>query len=813
MPFPILPSNSATGYFLTKSLRFRNSASAYLNRTPASTTNQTTWTVSFWTKLAVQNTSRNCAFGAGQTDVNIRAFGFYPNWQGYSLDNTMVFGGGLGTNCSLATTARFRDPSAWYHIVVAVDTTQATNTNRIKLYVNGVQYFWGSNASGGSAIYPAQNDQFYWNTTSQANYIGTMWDGGTTSFFNGYITEFNSIDGQQLTPSSFGSTNSKTGVWQPAKYTGTYGTNGFYLPFTNTTSTTTLGYDFSGNSNNWTTNNLSLTAGTTYDSMNDVPTLTSATTANYAVMNPLSQSSYITLSGGNLNTAGNTTSDTGVAGSTFGLVTGKWYAEYTVNSTNSNRPGIGIIANPTGNFRNGDLDFSNAGSFEYYPNGALDVAGSRLGTFSTFTTGDIIGIAIDCDNGAAYVSKNNTWQNSGVPTSGASKTGAVVTWTPTSTYTQYVAVAQYNTSSASTNFGQRAFSYTPPTNFNSVNTYNLPTSTIVKGNTVMDAQLYTGNGSSQTLTTTSGFKPDLVWIKQRSAATGNDLTDTVRGATITLQSQDTAGDETRVNDLTAFTSTGFSVGSGGNVNTNAGTYVAWEWQAGQGSTSSNTSGSITSTTSVNATAGFSIVTYTGTGSNATVGHGLGVAPQMIIVKERSTNRDWPVWQSSLTGGQALFLNSTIATQSDTTIWNNTLPTSSVFSVATSTYTNQSTGTYVAYCWSQIAGFSKFGSYTGNGSTDGPFVYLGFRPKFILIKNSNSSVQGWTIQDTSRSTYNVVDNYLLAQASSAEQSIYAQMDYLSNGFKLKTNDALVNGSGNTMIYMAFAENPFKNALAR
>ena len=805
MPFPILPSNSASGYFLTKSLRFRSSASAYLNRTLTTPTNSKICTFSFWVKRGKLSYSNPRFLDANNGGTSKGSqFNYYFN----GSDQLEI---GDYNNTILTSSQVFRDPSAWYQIILSIDTTQATATNRIKVYVNGSLITYTQGAS-----FPTQNEQLAINTA--CNHAISAKVAGAGDFFDGYFAEINFIDGQALTPSSFGSTNALTGVWQPAKYTGTYGTNGFYLPFTNTTSTTTLGYDFSGNGNNWTTNNFSLTAGSTYDSMTDVPTLTSATTANYAVMNPLSQSSYITLSGGNLNTAGNTTSDTGVAGSTFGLVTGKWYAEYTVNSTNSNRPGIGIIANPTGNFRNGDLDFSNAGSFEYYPNGALDVAGSRLGTFSTFTTGDIIGIAIDCDNGAAYVSKNNTWQNSGVPTSGASKTGAVVTWTPTSTYTQYVAVAQYNTSSASTNFGQRAFSYTPPTNFNSVNTYNLPTSTIVKGNTVMDATTYTGTGTTGLAITNAGsFKPDFVWIKLRSTSGWHQLQDSNRGSGYVLYSNVTDAEANKVGtsqiqfDSGGFTLIGSSPGNG-DINTNGSTFVGWQWQAGQGTNTSNTSGSITSTVSVNATAGFSVVTYTGNGSNgATVGHGLGVTPAMIIFKRRDAAEIWVVSHQSLanTANNYLELASNVVTQTATGWLSKT---SSTFGFPTTyTATNVNASPYVAYCWSEIAGFSKFGSYVGNGSTNGTFVYTGFRPKFVLTK-STGVAHDWNIWDSSRSPYNAAGLLLQPNSSGAEQSPY-NVDLLSNGFKFYDSNSTWNGSGETYIYMAFAENPFKNALAR
>jgi hypothetical protein len=362
------------------------------------------------------------------------------------------------------------------------------------------------------------------------------------------------------------------------------------------------------------------------------------------------------------------------------------------------------------------------------------------------------------------------------------------------------------------NFGQRPFSYTPPTGFVRLNTYNLPDSTIKKGNTVMDATLYTGNGSSLTVTNAAGFSPDLVWVKNRGATGDHGQFDSVRGASKRLVSNNTNVEDT-VSGVTSFNSNGFSLGAIYNASSN--TFVGWQWQAGQGSTSSNTSGSITSTVSVNATAGFSIVTYTGTGSAATVGHGLGVAPKMIIVKGRNATIEWLVYHASLGATQYITLNTTGAAASAASAWNNTAPTSSVFSVLSAGSTNFSGTNYVAYCWAAIPGYSAFTSYTGNNSDDGPFLYLGFRPKFVMIKDANAAGY-WAIFDSNRATYNVVAPYLQAQSSAAEVTIYSNVDFLANGIKLRANNANSaqnNINGNTYIVMAFAENPFRNSLAR
>ncbi len=367
------------------------------------------------------------------------------------------------------------------------------------------------------------------------------------------------------------------------------------------------------------------------------------------------------------------------------------------------------------------------------------------------------------------------------------------------------------------NFGQRPFAYTPPTGFVSLNTFNLPTSTIVKGNTVMDATLYTGTLLSNAITNAAAFKPDLVWLKSRSAATGHEWTDSVRGVTKSLSSNSTAAEATDVQGLTAFNTNGFTVGTNTDYNNLAATYVAWQWQAGQGSTSSNTSGTITSTVSVNASAGFSVVTYTGTGANATVGHGLGVAPQLMIFKNRSGANSWCIYHSSISPANFLQFD-TNAQLSSTTYpmfgTTPTAPTSSVFSIGTNAQTNQSATNYVAYCWTPIAGFSAFGSFVANGSADGAFVYTGFRPKFVLLKDA-SGTNNWFILDTTRDPYNVAPDYLQPNTSIAEAAYSAPggLDILSNGFKTRTSSSSINTSGATIIYAAFAENPFRNSLAR
>jgi hypothetical protein len=262
--------------------------------------------------------------------------------------------------------------------------------------------------------------------------------------------------------------------------------------------------------------------------------------------------------------------------------------------------------------------------------------------------------------------------------------------------------------------------------------------------------------------------------------------------------------------LTAFGSGGFTVGALAQVNTSAATYVGWQWKGG-GAAVSNTAGTITSQVSANASAGFSVVTYTGTGANATVGHGLGVAPKLIIVKARSQASNWNVYSATLSNQQFVRLNTADSVQASALIWNATTPTSSVFSLGTLAGVNGSGDTHVAYCWSEIDGFSKFGSYTGNGSADGPFVYTGFKPKFVLIKSTTSAFN-WILIDGARNTYNLSGSRLIPNLSDAEANDNG-LDILSNGFKLRSADGSTNVSGGTMVYAAYAENPFKNSLGR
>jgi hypothetical protein len=790
--------NQVTGYNLTKSLRFRASASAYLNRTPASAGNRSTWTYSTWIKRGKLGADQGViSTYTGTASINTQcAFTSNDTLDFYDYD-------GSGFSFRLVTTQVFRDPSAWYHIVLVLDTTQATSSNRVKMYVNGVQI-----TSFSTATYPSLNYALAdWNNNSPQR-ISEV----NGAYFDGYLAETNNIDGQGLTPSSFGENNATTGVWQPKKYTGTYGTNGFYLPFTNTASTSTLGNDFSGNGNTWTVNNVSLTAGATYDSMTDVPTLTSATVANYCVINPLDKGTNATVDNGNLRVY-SSSGWTSNRGTMTYPSTGKYYFEWVYTSNNPAAM-VGIATYQAN--KNAQLG-SDAFGWGYHYSGDKYNNNTATAYGASYTTGDVIGVALDMTAGTLTFYKNNTSQ-------GTAFSGLTGVYFPVS------AVAGATAAEGPTiNFGQQPFVYTPPTGYKALNTYNLPDSTIVAGNKVMDATTYSGTSATQNIVNAGGFKPDLVWTKSRTnPASGylNILSDSVRGQTSGYYnnlysdanySENVSGGVLPAvqGGITTLNSNGFTLASGSGLsywqNESGYNYVGWQWQAGQGTNTTNTSGTITSTVSVNASAGFSVVTYTGTGTNQTVGHGLGVAPAMIIAKSRNSTANWITYHQSTGKDAYMNLNTTNASASLSNYWGTSVN-SSTFGFLSNAYDNGN-GNMVAYCWSEIAGFSQFGKYTGNGSTDGPFVYTGFRPKFVLIKCTNLAGSFWVLQDTTRNPYNVMNSVLYPNSNSAEATT-TNIDALSNGFKLRTINSDYNNSGSdTYIYMAFAENPFKNALAR
>jgi hypothetical protein len=776
---------AAAGYSISRSLRFNSADSAHLTRTFTTPTTQNTFTWAGWVKLGALSSTRHL-FGVSTN----HSFGFTT---GDALN--LTFGG----TSALTTTAVFRDPSAWYHVVWRQNGTAHT--------------IWVNNVSVGTAT--ATSSVF---NTSVAHQLGAA---NTANYFNGYLADIHFIDGQALDPTSFGEFSATTGVWQPIEYAGPYGANGFRLDFADNSAATatTLGKDAAG-SNNWTPNNLSVTAGAGNDSLVDVLTNGAQTDTgvggevrgNYCTLNPLSVGANISNAQGNLYALKTTTGWTSQR-STIGVSSGKYYFEALVTGTidafgNAKHAMIGVANNlaTLSNFIGVD---ANGWSYNFDGLKINSGAGSSYG--ATFTGGDTIGVAVDMDNGKIWFAKNGTWQASGDPVAG---TNAAFT-NLTGTVMPAIGLGGLAAGNVSwdMNYGARPFAYTAPSGFKALCTANLPAPTIVKPSTVMDVVTYTGTGSTLTPTSSLGFNPDLVWIKSRSAATDHALYDSVRGAQARLESNTTDAEVTSDSGVTAFNTAGFTLGTLAQVNTNTATYAAWTWDAGS-STVTNTAGTISSQVRANASAGFSVVTYTGTGANATVGHGLGVAPGMVIVKRRDATANWQVRHTSIAAASSIQLNLTNAAASAATVWNSTAPSSTVFSIGTDATVNSSAATYVAYCFAPVAGYSAFGSYTGNGSADGPMVFTNMRPRWIMIKRTNSAFN-WLIYDAARNTYNLTDLYLAPNLSSAEAigGSSDSVDLVSNGFKIRGSGAALNASGGNYIYACFAESPFQYARAR
>jgi len=806
LPLLLASPAGAGGYTIERSLRFSSPDSAYLSRTPASSGNRRTWTWSGWVKRS-QLGNYPVVFSAGATSGTT---GYLQ--MSFETDTLQVYITSVATFTAQAT---FRDPSAWYHIVLAVDTTAATASDRLKVYVNG------SAITFTSAPTITQNTDLQVNNTAIHQIGAGKNSGGTTSvFFDGYLADVNFVDGSALDPTSFGEFDATTGVWNPIEYTGSYPGNSFHLDFADNSSAAALGYDAAG-SNDWTVNNLSVTAGAGNDSLRDSPTngdtaddtgLGGELAGNYATLNPLDAYSNITLSQGNLRAAGTAAGFRSVKSTVAIPNSGQWYFECSTNDLNALQ-GVATAEESNSSYVGAT---SNGWGFQYggYYNGGYTSGVS-------FSAGDILNFAVDRDNQKLWFGVNGTWVNSGNPATGANATFSNL---PASSPLFGMFTVSASSTVTDVNFGQRAFAYSAPSGFKTLCTANLDTPTIEDPSTVMDVVTWTGDGTTPRSITGLNFSPDLVWTKNRTSSYWHNLYDTIRGTRTPLHSNTTNGDDTANDGLyggvSSFDSNGFTLADGTfpgseNIWTNASGsgYVAWTWDAGT-SNATNNSGSITSTVRANISAGFSIVSYTGTGANATVGHGLGVAPALIIVKDRDAAKNWIVYHASAAASPAtgyLILNDAAAFATTSIVWDDTAPTSSVFSLGTSASTNASGEKHIAYCWTAVEGYSAFGSYTGNGLNDGPFVYTGFQPKFLLFKSATIAEQ-WNIRDAERNPYNPAGARLYPNLAN-EESTANNIDLLSNGFKVRGNSNQENASGATYIYAAFAESPFAYARAR
>jgi hypothetical protein len=542
--------------------------------------------------------------------------------------------------------------------------------------------------------------------------------------------------------------------------------------------------------------------------------------SGYCTLNPLDQAGSNTFSNGNLNTvvaADNNAPPTVVCGSSA-VSSGKWYWEVDQIAATTAGGMIGVgDCGVSVSFRS----WRSTGGWYYYGNSGQKYNNGSGATYgSSYTTNDTISVVLDMDVGSISFYKNGVNQGVAYNTGLSGKTIVPSLANGTGGGTQSYAA----------NFGQKPFKFPPPAGFQPLALANTPRPSIVRPDQYVGIATYTGNGTSQSINV--GFKPDLVWIKVRNTTYWNELTDSVRGAGKTLFSNAT-DTETTTNTLTSFGVSGFTVSTqpGYNgTNESPRPYVAWAWKAGGNSNTYNindvgyatasaaglTAGTITPTgASVNTKSGFSIITYTGNGTSGTLSHGLGNAPGMVIIKSRSDGTtNWIVWHKGLTSGYYILLSSTGA-QTNTSAsqyFGNTSttvdPSSTVITLGgANAVNNSSPATYVAYSWAEIPGFSKFGSYTGNGSTDGPVIITGFRPRWVMIKRSDN-VGSWGILDTTRNTYNVQDKLLWANLPDAEGT-YTICDSISNGFKLRESTNGFNTSSATYIYAAFAESPTIN----
>jgi hypothetical protein len=823
----------------TQSLRFDDDSNSYLNKTlSGSSGNQKTWTYSFWFKhgsrtslfdFLTANASGDKYFEFTMSSAQKLTF--------YYHDSTL-----------LLTNMQLRDRSAWYHIAVVHDTTQDDPEDRLKIYVNGVKVTdYETNILNDTNL-PEDFDGGV-NETGVEHLIGRNQVGNND--LDGYLSDVYLLDGTAVGDTS-GVLNEfieiKNGICIPKKYSGSYGTHGFHFEFkqtgTGTASTSTIGADTSGQTNHYTSNGVAAHDSNMPDSPEN----------NFATLNPLIKSGN-TYSEGNLKVTTTTTAPAKFV-STIGVTSGKWFMEFR-HSGDSNYV-FGITSDTQQRDYLGMSDSSTSfGIFGTSSNSNAFVNGSQVswgGSGTTWSAGDIIGLALNADDSILEVYKDGS--------SIGSYDYSGLNWSE-----HFFAGGNYVAGTYSPNFGQDStfqgaisaggnadgngignFKNAVPSSYLALCTANLEEPTIgpnsaTQADDYFNTVLYTGNGSSSSATqdiSGVGFKPDFLWTKRRNSSASHNLRDSSRDANGLkhLQSDGTGSEDTESDaGVTAFLDDGFRLkgtnAGSGQVNANGGTFVAWNWKANGGTTTTNdaSSTSIGSRDSVfqaNTTAGFSIVTYTGDGGTGvdTYRHGLqvnGVAttPEVIICKNRDASDAWLFGATAIPNfnwvNDYMHLQDTIAHQTNAggTAFK-VAPTSTVFSVGE--FLNKANN-YVAYCFASVEGYSKFGSYTGNGNVNGAFVFTGFRPAWVMLKRTDSA-DDWFIHDSTRDTFNINGHLLYANEPNAEYDAIAASDadnsphdFTSNGFKLRSSNANWNASSGTYIYMAFAEAPFKYANAR
>ena len=774
-------------YQVDNSAMFNDGDTEHLTRDGfgQSPTSSTVCTISVWVK-------RGTNFGSNSVII----YGGDPSG---STAESLRFGTGdqlqfsqASSDYDLKTTQVFRDPHAWYHIV-AVLNTGAAETSRAALYVNGSQVTNFATANYPSSSY---STNFTANSSSVEHVIGSNAAAGNASqLFDGYIAELTFIDGQALTPTSFGEFDTN-GIWKPKDVTGlTFGNNGFYLDFE--TAGSDLGDDKSGR-------------GTDFTNTNSVTQSNDSPTKNFAVISPLAKhASSNALTNGNRILTSASNGWFGAAGSVGIRYGDKRYFE--AKCLTNTRIYFGLSRIDSRDLRS-DGAVEGSGNYDYMwrTTSADEIyyqGSNQSVTISAVSVNDIVSCTTET-NGTVKFYKNGTLVH----------TFSTVLVAGDVYHPIFSVNGATSTEQVQANFGtgdvtQQESGYTL---LEATDLYTNDPVTIADPSLYFQTAIYTTSTSAQDITFSgnSDLAPDWLWFKRRDNASDHFLFDKVRGVLKTISTNDTNAEVTSTGSLTAFGSDGFSLGDGGSDNdingTSSATFAAWGWAAGGTSGSSNGDGSITSTVSANPTSGFSIIRWTGTGANGTIGHGLGVQPSLFIIKNTATTNSWLIGSTLYAATSYLSFNTDALATGDAAVFNSAHPTSSVINLGSNVGTNGSSGSnnMIGYAFAEIKGYSEFGVYTGNGNADGPLVELGFRPAWIMFKNISAAGYGWNIYDTVRETINPMQLAVAANSVPAEGNVATtKHDWLANGFKIKGTAGEVNGNTNTIVYLAFAENPF------
>tara|TARA_R100000773_G_scaffold1452_1_gene2135 strand:+ start:191 stop:2740 length:2550 start_codon:yes stop_codon:yes gene_type:complete len=832
----------STGFYsdvATQSALF--ASNHYMTETPSSAGNRKQFTFSWWMKKHfATGYSVLYSTAVSGSNNNTTLFHLYAD-----NSNGRISAGGV--DFAGYTVGYQRDTTNWYHCVVVVDTDQSSNDDRIKIYINGIK----NSAMSGTC--PQSNLAV---NSTQTYHIGRRRI-NNDRYANLYLADFHLVDGTAISDTSrtndssgeteyvideFGEFNK--GVWIPKAYSGSYGTNGFRLEFkgdgtatsSGTVSTpTNIGDDSSGNNHHHAVSSFVDNDSNIADSPEN----------NFCTLNSLSAGDVNDMSKGNMQYADNRSAGTGQAKGTHLLESGKWYWEvhYDYDPGASNM--IGIVAPETITSAHTAQD-PNSGFGTYFAwderglyYQATDGSHSSTSGNTSYAAGDIISFALDIDAGKLFMRKNDgSFEDSGDPVNGTNPSFTFTAGLPMTPL-----VTNYRSSRHIFNFGQNPsfsddasittgtqtdsggvglFKYAPPTDYLAVCSKNFSDLTIsptsaTQATDHFNTKLYTGNGGTLNVTGV-GFKPDWVIIKGRDFVSNTRHSNSSSGEGKGLKMNDTTAESSSdTYYVTAFGVDGFSLNSGaGDVNQNTNTFVSHNWKANGGSLSTNDAsstgvGTIDSQIQANTTAGFSIVTWTGTDTAGTVAHGLGAKPDAIFVFNRDDISEKPSTFPNIIGAtNYLYVHATNANAAYSGFFNDTNPTSTVFSVGTDNRTNGNGDNLLAFCFTNIEGYSRIGKYEMNYSSDGTFVYVGFRPAFLMTKPIDQA-GSWSIYDSTRDPFNDSDaNMIQWDGITAESGFAASaVDFTSGGFKLRqSSDGYSNIASNTAIFMAFAKHPFK-----